>query len=159
MTISTGFGGAVVIDKKIYRGSTNLGGYFPRLILDGKNTADSLISGKSLHEEAKKKIDDNIKNTVELFELYGSGNEKAKEIVENFKLYLTAALLNISATINPDIIILGGGVLKSKEYFLEDVKKEFKNMAHKLAKDTRIEVTDLDEPGLLGACLIAKYVS
>ena len=35
ITISTGLGGGIVINKKIYQGSNNLGGYFPRIILDG----------------------------------------------------------------------------------------------------------------------------
>lgn len=156
ITISTGLGGGVVIKKQIYHGSNNLGAYFSRMILDGENTSDSLISGTALINKANKKINTNIKTTSELFELEKNNNLIAKEIIEEFKKNLTALLLNISATINPDIIILGGGVLKSKDRFLPDVINNFKLKAHPLAKNTIIETTTFEEPGVIGAALLAK---
>ena len=155
ITISTGLGGGVIINKNIYHGSNNLGGYLSRMILDGENTSDSLISGTALYNIAKEKIDENIKNTEEIFKL-SKTNNIANEIVSEFKKNLVVLFLNISATINPDIIILGGGVLKSKEYFLEDVINEFRNKAHPLTKNIIIETAGHKEPGILGACLLAK---
>ncbi len=157
ITISTGLGGGVVIEKNIYNGSSNLGAYFSRMILDGKNISDSLISGTALINKAKERINKNIETTLELFELEKTNDEIAKEIVEGFKTNLTVLLLNISSTINPDIIILGGGVLKSKERFLKDVINNFKIQAHPLAKNTIIETATFEEPGVIGAALLAKY--
>lgn len=156
VTISTGLGGGVVLENSIYHGSTNLGGYFCRLILDGEQTSEALISGTGLIKQAKEKINPNIQSAGELFELARTGNTLAKEIIEKFKRNLVILLLNISYTINPNIIVLGGGVLKSKEYFLEDVVKEFKLKAKDTAKDTIIETALLEEPGVIGAALLAK---
>ncbi len=156
VTVSTGLGGGVVMNKKIYHGSSNLGAYFARMILDGENTSNSLISGTALLNQAKEKIDRNIASTVELFELEKEGNLFAKEIVERFIRNLTVLLLNISCIINPDMIILGGGVLKSKDRFFEKVKNAFEMKAHPLAKNTKIEVAALEEPGIIGAALLAK---
>lgn len=155
ITISTGLGGGVIINKNIYHGSNNLGGYLSRMILDGKNTSDSLISGTALYNKAKEKMDKNINNTEEVFKLSKTDN-LANEIIREFKKNLVVLFLNLSATINPDIIILGGGVLKSKEYFLEDVINEFRNKAHLLTKNIIIETAKHKEPGILGACLLAK---
>lgn len=156
ITISTGLGGGVTIEGNIYKGSSNLGAYFARMILDGINTSDSLISGTALLKQAKKKINNNIKDIEELFELEENNNLVAKEIIEQFKRNLTVLLLNISSIINPDIIILGGGVLKSKDRFLEDVINSFKTEAHPLAIDTIIDVAKFEEPGVIGAALLAK---
>ena len=156
ITVSTGLGGGVAINKNIYHGFSNLGGYLSRVILDGKNTSDSLISGTAICKKAKEKIDSNIETTKEVFELYKNGDEMAKEIVEEFKHNLMILLLNISAMINPDIIVFGGGVMKSKEYFLEDVKEAFIKNAHPLAQNTIIDIAKFDEPGIIGACLLAK---
>jgi glucokinase len=156
VTISTGLGGGVVIDKKIYHGSNDLGAYFSRMILDGKNTSNSLISGTALINQAREKISTNISNSAEVFELEKSGNVFAKEIIENFKRNLTVLLLNISSTINPEIIVLGGGVLKSKDRFLDEVIDNFKEKAHILAQDTIIDTAYFDEPGIVGAMLLAK---
>lgn len=156
ITISTGLGGGVVIDKKIYNGSNNLGAYFGRMILDGCNISDSLISGTALLSQAKEKISDDIKETSELFELKEKENVIAMKIIETFKKNLTVLLLNISSIINPDIIILGGGVLKSKDKFLVDVIKEFELKAHPFAKNTIIDTAFFEEPGIIGAALLAK---
>lgn len=51
---------------------------------------------------------------------------------------------------------LGGGVLKSKDKFLVDVIKEFELKAHPLAKNTIIDTTFFEEPGIIGAALLAK---
>ena len=48
ITLSTGVGGGVVIDKKIFEGSNNVAGYFSRMILDGENIAENLLSGTAL---------------------------------------------------------------------------------------------------------------
>ena len=121
------------------------------------NTSDSLISGRALCKQARERMNDDIENVSELFELYKNGNENAREIIREFKHNLVTLFLNISAIINPDIFILGGGVLKAKEYYLDEVKNKFKNRVHPLAKNTIIDVAEYEEPGIIGACLIAKY--
>lgn len=156
VTISTGLGGGVTINKEIYHGSNNSGAYFGRMILDGKNTSDTLISGTALLNQAKQRINKDIKQTSELFELEKSGNLIAKEIVREFEKNLVVLFLNISSIINPDIIILGGGVIKSKDRFLENVINNFRKEAHILAKDTIIDVAEFEEPGIIGAALLAK---
>lgn len=157
ITISTGLGGGLVINKEIYNGSNNLGAYFARMILDGEHTSHNLISGTALLEQSREKINKNMKSTLEVFELEKNNNPIAKEIISNFKRNLTVLLLNISATFNPDIIILGGGVLKSKDSFLSDVINNFKEKAHPLAKNTIIDTTTFEEPGIIGASMLAKY--
>lgn len=156
ITISTGLGGGVVINKNIYHGSTNLGAYFSRMILDGKYTSDELISGTAITRKAREKIDVNIKDTLDVFRLEEQGNVVAVEIINEFKKNLKVLLLNIASTINPDIIVLGGGVMKAKERFLNEVVKNFRNEAHPFVKDTLIDVVKFEEPGAYGAALYAK---
>ena len=155
ITLSTGCGGGIVIDKEIYHGSNSLGAYIARIILDGINTSDNLLSGRALTNMASTKL--NKKITVkELFEL-SQQDIIAKEIVDDFKKYLTALLLNISATFNPDIIILGGGLIKSSDYYLQDVINRFKELVHPLGKKTKIDTTNYKDNNTLGACILAKY--
>lgn len=156
VTISTGLGGGAIIGNKIYHGSNNLGGYFSRMILDGKNASNSLISGTALVKEAKERISVKIQDTKEVFELAIGGDLVAKEIIDKFKKNLTVLLLNITYTINPEIIVLGGGVLNSKEYFLNDVINEFMLKSKNLERDTIITSAVLEEPGVIGAALLAK---
>ena len=156
ITISTGCGGSIVMNKQIYHGSNNLGGYLPRIILDGKNTVDNLLSGRAFLLKAQKELNDDINEPKEVFELYKKGDLKAKKIIEEFKNNLVVLLLNVSATINPDIFILGGGMIKDADMFLDDVINSYYNLVHPLAKDTIIKTSSLDDAGILGACLLAK---
>lgn len=155
ITLSTGVGGGVVIDKKIFEGSNNVAGYFSRMILDGENIAENLLSGTALVKKANEILNDKVYSSKDVFEMSNS-NSKIYKIVENFKRNLTNLLLNIAITINPDIIILGGGVTKSCCYFISDVKDNFNLKTHSFAKNTKIEIADLDEPGVLGAALLGK---
>lgn len=155
ITISTGLGGGVVIDKKIYKGGRNIGGYFSRMILDGENIAENLVSGTAIINKTKEKTKQNIVIAQEVFTL-AEKNKEAQKIVDEFKKNLVKLLLNISITISPEIIVIGGGVMKGKKYFFNDVKKDFKEKAHNFAKDTKIVEAKLKEPGVIGAALYVK---
>lgn len=154
ITISTGCGGAFIVNKKIYTGSNNFGGYIPRIILDGKNTSDNLLSGRAMYENAKEVL--NINEVKDIFDLYRNNNEIAKKIVDDFKNNLLVLLLNVSATLNPDIIILGGSMLNDSDVYLDEVKKMYYDNIHPLAKNTIIDVSTLKDAGILGACLLAN---
>ena len=155
ITISTGLGGGVVIDKKIYKGGRNIGGYFSRMILDGQNIAENLVSGTAIINKTKEKTKQNIVIAQEVFTL-AEKNKEAQKIVDEFKKNLVNLLLNISITISPEIIVIGGGVMKGKKYFFNDVKKDFKEKAHNFAKNTKIVEAKLKEPGVIGAALYVK---
>lgn len=152
-TISTGLGGGMAVDKHIYYGANGVAGYFSRMILDGENMSEYVISGTSLVNKAHER---GLKEITNASEIFVNDNVIAKEIVNDFKKNLTNLLLNISITINPHIVVLGGGVMKAKEYFLDEVKESFKEKAHSFAKEMKIKVAQIAEPGVLGAALLAK---
>lgn len=152
-TISTGLGGGVVMNKHIYYGANGVGGYFSRMIVDGKNMSEYVISGTSIVTKAIEQGMENITNAADVFE---STDKRAKGIINEFKINLVNLLLNISITINPHIVVLGGGVMKSNKYFLDDVRNMFREKAHSFAKEMKIEIAEVEEPGVLGAALLAK---
>ena len=69
---------------------------------------------------------------------------------------LKVLLLNIASTINPDIIVIGGGVMNARAKFLDEVIRDFRNEAHPFIKHTLIDVAKFEEPGIVGAALMAK---
>lgn len=156
VTISTGVGGGIVIDKKLYQGSSNIAGYLGRMIVNGTDQADKCMSGTALLNKAKEEIDNSIEKTEKLFELARNKNEIANKIVEEFKKNLTTLLLNISITVNPDIIVLGGGIINERDVYLNDVIETYHERAHILAKDVNIKIAELEEPGVIGAAIYAS---
>ncbi len=161
MTISTGLGGAAVKDGRIFRGSgdMNMGSYLCRMILDGGENCENLLSGTSLRMRLAEKLGRPVTNTGELFELAAAGNADAAAIREKFIRNLSELFLNLAVTINPDMIVAGGGVMHSAAYFWEDAIAHFREIAHPQLLETKFSPALHEEPGLLGACLLAAHGS
>ncbi len=162
LTIGTGIGGAIEIDNKLYRGANNTAGEFGHMIINiggekcscgGNGCWERYVSGKAIERiyydqtgKKKKAVDistDSIKGKIE-----------DKKVIEEASLYLATGLINIVNTVNPEIIIIGGSIVKSREIF-DLAIGEMKFRALIAAKRTKIETTDLDDDAfLVGAALL-----
>ena len=81
---------------------------------------------------------------------------EAKKIAETFRRNLAVLFMNLAVTFNPDIIVAGGGVMQAADHFWDDAVARFRAMAHPQLRDTAFARAVHSEPGLLGACLLAK---
>ncbi|MDD4000836.1 MAG: ROK family protein, partial [Bacilli bacterium] len=107
ITIGTGIGGAIIIDGKVLHGASNSAGEFGQMLIQGEKW-ESLASTKAIVQKA---IDQGlaVKNGVELFNLFDSGNLLAIKIIDDFYNNLALGILNLGYIFNPEIIYLGGG--------------------------------------------------
>ena len=156
MTISTGLGGGMVRGGRIYRGSSNMGSYLCRMILDGEHNCENLLSGTALRRRLSERLGRPVDSAGEVFQLAASGEPAAAEIAETFKRDLAVLFMNLAVTFNPDIIVAGGGVMQAADFFWEDAVARFRAMAHPQLRNTAFARAAHREPGLLGACLLAK---
>jgi glucokinase len=155
ITISTGIGGGIVIDRKIYRGATGSAGEFGHMIIDSKGYTcgcgnvgcfEALGSGTAIKKRAGM---DAI--SVEL--AARQGDKKALKVIEKTAHYLAIGIANLVNIFNPELVILGGGVSQMRELLLTPIRKEFKKYALTLpAKSVKIVRAKLrTEAGVLGA--------
>ena len=95
------------------------------------------------------------KNIFAIEKEFLGGNKKAKTVVKQTAHYLAIGISNLINILNPEAIILGGGLINFKE-FIELAKREVNNFV--LTSDlkrTPILITKLDgDAGLLGAALL-----
>ncbi|WP_147802897.1 ROK family glucokinase [Alkalicoccus halolimnae] len=86
------------------------------------------------------------------------GDEVAGQVVNEAMEHLGFALANLSNSLNPDIIVLGGGVSRAGSFLLDKLRLEFKKYAiPKIAEDTKINIATLgNDAGVIGAAWIAK---
>lgn len=165
VTISTGVGGGLVIDGNLYYSthgfSQEIGNM--NLIKNGRQPNPSMnpgclegnCSGTALVSIAKERGLD-VVHAGEFFYEANKGNEVAvhlrKEWIEN----LAFSLGSIANILEPDVFVLGGGVMQSSEYFLEDLKKELdKNLFEYMKGKIRIEKAHFDQDaGIIGASLL-----
>jgi len=86
-----------------------------------------------------------------------NGDAAAKKAVEESARYLGMGIANIVSILNPEMIVLGGGLMQAADLFLEPIRRGVAQWAQPVAaKQVRIEVTQLGEDaGLLGAARLA----
>ncbi len=155
MTISTGIGGGIIIDRKLYRGAIGAAGEFGHMVIDSKGYTcgcgnvgclEALGSGTAIKKRAGM---DAI--AVEL--AARQGDKKAQKVIAETAHYLAIGIANLVNIFNPELVVLGGGVSKMRELLLNPIRKEFKQYALKLtARNVRIVRAKLGaESGMLGA--------
>lgn len=72
------------------------------------------------------KIDSSLINGIKVYEEYDHGNKDIIKLVHNFYEEIALGLVNVIYTLNPDHIIIGGGITNRGDDFLEGVKTAIK---------------------------------
>lgn len=153
IVFGTGVGGGIVINRKIHRGKNMLAGELSYFL--GNMTRDdlksiraveetrslyeifdedyfimsSLVSTSALcyHVAKKKKLDVNSVNGELIYKWLKSGDNEVEEILEDFYFEIAKMCCSLYITIEPEIILLGGGI-SAEPLFLEGVKKYINNI-------------------------------
>src|SRR6185437_7950087 len=86
------------------------------------------------------------------------GDHLAKRLMHETSRYLAVGAVCLMHTIDPDVILFGGGMIKAGQEFLDDIRAAILTMAFPIpAKLTKIEYADLGEDaGFIGAAGCAR---
>ena len=88
----------------------------------------------------------------EIFDAAKDEDELALLIVRKSMRYLAKAMANVSAVIDPEAFIIGGGVSKAGQFMIDIIKEEYEKAAFKGNKDKLILTARLGEnAGIFGA--------
>lgn len=166
LTLGTGIGSGIVIDKKIYRGKNNTSGEIGHMTIDASSPA-RCSCGNFGHFEAHcsaramvnfyKRFTGKNKSPFEIEKLAKEGNKEAKKVNSLLSKYLGLGLANIIHIFNPEIIIIGGGLAKIKELWQPALQEAKKRLIYKSLQGTKIVKTKLgDDAGILGAMLLTE---
>jgi glucokinase len=135
LSLGTGIGGGVVIDGRLVRGLRNAAGEIGRLALCGSPLRsgrasipdfEHLASGPALRARAAELVKRSPKSslagsdfdTAAVFEAAAAGDPVGKRVIEEFLGYVAIAIVNITAILDPELIILDGGVGRAIEPWL-----------------------------------------
>lgn len=134
ITIGTGIGCGLCIGGKIYRGhSYEAGeiGYLP-LGIDAYN--ETIHNNEFGYFESKasalaasnayRKLTGEYMDCQKLFEMADQGDTSAKRIVDDVYRYLGLGISSIICVLNPQAVIIGGGMAKEGQRFLDEVSKK-----------------------------------
>ena len=179
MTLGTGVGGGIIANGKMVHGM-GAGGEVGHVNVqpDGyactcgnKGCLETYASATGVvrvardmaeeyagDSELKKALDNGDEVTAKLvFDLAKAGDKLAVNIVERVCRYLGLACANLASTLNPEYIVIGGGVSAAGEFLLERVQKYFAQFAFPTIRNTtQIKLAQLgNDAGVIGAASLA----
>lgn len=165
LTVSTGLGAGLVIDKKIFQGAHGFANEVANTCMVNNGPShgsiypggiEALSSGTAIEQRAKK-AGLKVNHAGEVNDLALSGNESAKLIMDEAKLYLANFIAGIQAFIDPEIVILGGSVALKTPGFVEEVEELVKSKVYDVVSPyVKVRKSTLSEDsGLLGAACLA----
>ena len=167
LTLGTGVGGGIIINGEIYRGSTMAAGEIghvpinekgPKCNCRGIACLERYIGNRYILQRAKDIFGKTI--TLERLSALGrKGSKKALKIWEDVGKYLAIALIGVVNLLNPDMIIIGGGVSNAGNLILGPLRKEVGSRAMKdQALHVKIVRAKLgDNAGIIGASLLIQH--
>jgi glucokinase len=145
LTIGSGIGGAIVIDNKLYKGFNGLAGEIGHIVImaDGPlcgcnrhGCVEALASGFSISRRAKERLPET--NTVlkkiplseldakAIFNAKKEGDQLAIKIVEETAEYLAICIANIINILDPEAIVIDGGITKNNYDFIKMIRNKVK---------------------------------
>lgn len=130
VTLGTGVGGALLIDKKIYQGSFNKAGHIGHTVIDSEGDCDVTGMPGSLEEcigncTVEKRSKGKFSSTHALIDAAASGDEFAKTVWYTSIKKLAMALASASNFISPDTIVVGGGIAEAGDVLFVPLNKWF----------------------------------
>ncbi len=180
LTISTGIGAGIIINKKLYRGITGTAGEFGHTIVNSDNNQFctcgnegclmACACGLALPHIFKKKREEGIETSLSLPADFSYSQVDGKMLMKGLEMddplskavilecadYIGISIYNIFQIFNPPIIILGGGLMYWGEIYFNRVKSKFYDLAREMIYD-KIEIVSSHaggDAGLIGAAAL-----
>lgn len=174
VTLGTGVGGGIIVEGKIVEGSHGAGGEIGHIhvadyITDPCNCGncgclEQVASATGVVRLAREELgklkkgektvltDDATLSSKAVFDAYKEGDLVAAKIVDRFARYLGTALGAFASVVDPEVIVIGGGVSKAGDCLTEAVSKYYRAYAFSACKNTPIVLARLgNDAGIYGS--------
>lgn len=173
MTLGTGVGGGLILDGKLFRGSQLGAGEIGQMIIQPHGVPghygnfgalEKYVGNRQISERAQKAYSAaGIAHTpAELTPLFLetaalSGDETAAKLWEKIGFEIGIMLTNIAWLLNPDRIVIGGGVAKAGRLLFEPIKRTIRERVSPVYYD-HLEVVPAElgnDAGIIGSAALA----
>lgn len=178
VTLGTGVGGGIIVNGEIVHGANGAGGeigHITSVPVGGapcncgkKGCLETVASATGIVRLALEELSNSINNsrlrdyeeiTAKLvFDRAKEGDGLAKKVIEQVVFHLGLALANLANGLNPEKIVIGGGVSKAGDTLLEPLKTAFTPFAFpRAAQGVEIVPATLgNQAGVIGAAWLIK---
>ena len=167
ITISTGIGGSIIVDGRLWRGFHGIAGEIGHMIrvpggpIPPSGTAGALeavASGTAIERDATFAFRKPT-STAEVFRMAQEGNKTAEHIVHTAMRYLGMAIADAQKLLDPEIFVIGGGVASVGEYFYSHVQNYAREYAKGFSDVTIVPAHFGVDAGVIGAAIAARHMT
>jgi glucokinase len=180
LTLGTGIGGGLIIEGELYRGTTGAGAEMGHIVVDengppcqgncpNHGCVETFASGTALaregREAARDEPDSELGRMVTAGEVLDGrgvteaalrGDAAARFVMERAGYHLGVALSSLANTFEPDLIVIGGGVIAAGDLLLDPAREELAARALPPMNRTPVVAAELGpDAGMIGAATMA----
>ncbi|WP_047980092.1 ROK family glucokinase [Ornithinibacillus contaminans] len=180
ITLGTGVGGGIIAGGKILNGVNGTAGEIGHITVDPngyscncgrKGCLETLASATGFVRQAMNIIDTNTSSKLaeryrkngtvtakDIFELAQQGDMDSRGIITHTAEVIGLAISNLTMTLNPSKVLVGGGVSKAGDQLLEPIKQAFKKYAlPRTFEACEVRIAELgNDAGIIGAASLVK---
>lgn len=171
-TLGTGVGGGIIVDGKIVAGHHGAGGEIGHANIDHNETEkcncgnrgclEQFASATGIVRVAGKELEacqeDSVLRSLDritakdVLDAFKAGDPVAVRVMENVGERLGGALAVFATVVDPEAIVIGGGVSKAGQPLIDCIQKYYREYAFPLCKDTPMVIANLgNDAGIYGA--------
>ena len=167
VTVGTGIGGGIILDGHLYRGAKGAHPEIGHHVVDWSGPPctcgfrgcwEVMATGPAMEAWFKNNGGANrgAATAKEICELARGGNEIARRAVEHEALYLGLGIANLIGMFVPEMIVLGGSVMKSADLLMDGIRRVIAGGCRFVpAEETRLALASLGEnANLIGAARV-----
>lgn len=176
-TLGTGVGGGVILNNQVLNGAGGGAGELGHFKIDtvhnyrcncgGYGCLETVASATGVvrlakeylenEESSLKAIDINHLTAKDVFDAAKEGDALALKVVKELGYYIGKAAAFVSAVVDPDIFIIGGGVSRAGKILTDVIEENYRYHAFHISKNTPFALATLgNDGGMIGAALLAK---
>lgn len=180
ITLGTGVGGGIIINKKVYSGFNGAGGELGHITLVHNGVPcncgnvgcwEAYASVTALIRQTKEAMEKNPESKMHeiakeegkisgrtAFVAAKEGDEAANAVVKQYIEYVASGLVSIINIFQPEKLVIGGGISKEGDYLLNPIKEYCnKHEYNKYLEKTELSIATLyNDAGIVGAALSCK---
>jgi glucokinase len=167
ITISTGIGGSIIVDGRLWRGFhgfageightiTVPGGPIPPSGIAG--ALEAVASGTAIERDATFAFRKPT-STAEVFRLAQANDKTAEQVVHSAMRYLGMAIADVQKLLDPEVFVIGGGVASVGPYFYTHVRQYAREFAKGFSDVTILPAQFGVDAGVIGAAIAARQLA
>ncbi|MGB7684734.1 MAG: ROK family protein [Solirubrobacterales bacterium] len=181
LTIGTGIGGGLILNGEIYRGATGSGAELGHTVIDingprcqgncpGRGCVETMASGTAIGREgqlAAESDPDSVLATMlaeghridgrAVTEAALNGDPTSIAVFDLVGTRLGAALVTFANTFEPNVIVVGGGVMAAGDLLLDPARRTLRERALRPMNEIPVVAAELGpDAGMIGAAAMAR---